>query len=147
MSRKVPTSGGLIIDCRFLALFLGLVFGYFDFEGMNLLRKMLSVRVVCCHSFELISTKIFVRFQACRKKVGNTYPKRHRPVPVKRTAWNKGARMALLIRGTLPHVKKVNGNFKLRKDKIADPVIRQLNVMFWLFKKGKKEETFEIYFV
>ena len=56
-------------------------------------------------------------------------------------------RMALLIRGTLPHVNKVNGNFKLRKDKIADPVIRQLNVTLWLFKKGKKEETFEIYFV
>ena len=56
-------------------------------------------------------------------------------------------RMALLIRGTLPHVNNVNGNFKLRKDKIADPVIRQLNVTLWLFKKGKKEETFEIYFV
>ena len=56
-------------------------------------------------------------------------------------------RMAILIRGTLPHVNKVNGNFKLRKDKIADPVIRQLNVTLWLFKKGKKEETFEIYFV
>ena len=55
--------------------------------------------------------------------------------------------MALLIRGTLPHVNKVNGNFKLRKYKIADPVIRQLNVTLWLFKKGKKEETFEIYFV
>ena len=40
-----------------------------------------------------------------------------------------------------------NGNFKLRKDKIADPVIRQLNVTFWLFEKGKKDETFEIYFV
>ena len=56
-------------------------------------------------------------------------------------------RMALLIRGTLPHVNKVNGNFKLRNDKIADPVIRQLNVTLWLFKKRKKEETFEIYFV
>ena len=72
------------MDCRFLAVFLGLVFDYFDLEGMTLL-KMLSVRLVSCHSFELISTKTFVRFQACRKKVGNTYPKRHRPVPVKRT--------------------------------------------------------------
>ena len=91
-AEKFLYQGGWIIDCRFLALFLGLVFGYFDFEGMTLLRKMLSVRVVCCHSFELMSTKIFVRLQACRKKVGNTYPKRHRPVPVKRTAWNKGGR-------------------------------------------------------
>ena len=60
--------------------------------------------------------------------------------------------MALLIRGTLRHVNRVflfkkNGNFKLRKDKIADPVIRQLNITLWLFEKGKNEETFEIYFV
>ena len=158
MSRKVPTSGGLIIDCRFLALFLGLVFVYFDLEGMTLLRKMLSVRLVCCHSFELVSTKLFVRFQVCRKKVGNTYHKRHRPVPVKtncvkqRRKETQLPRMALLIRGTLRHVNSVflflkNGNFKLRKDKNADPVIRQLNVTLWLFQKGKKEETFEIYFV
>ena len=53
-AEKFLYQGGWIIDCRFLALFLGLVFGYFDFEGMTLLRKMLSVRVVCCHSFELI---------------------------------------------------------------------------------------------
>ena len=64
-----------------------------------------------------------------------------------RTKETQLPRMAPLIRGTLPHVNKVTGNCKLRKDKIADPVIRQLNVTLWLFKKGKKEETFEIYFV
>ena len=80
----------LIADCRLRALFLGLLFGCFDLDtgvlGLTLIHKILSVGFVFCQSFELISTKIFVRFLACRKKVGKRYFKGHCPVHVKRAA-------------------------------------------------------------
>ena len=135
----------LIADCRLRALFLGLLFGCFDLDtgvlGLTLIHKILSVGFVFCQSFELISTKIFVRFLACRKKVWKPYPKRHRSVHVQRTAWKKGERKLYHL-GCNLHVNRVlfwkKGSFKLSKKKIADPDIRQCNVVVVRKRQKKK---------
>ena len=107
-----------------------MLFGCFDldsgFLGLTLTHKILSVRFVFCQSFELISTKIFVRLLACRKKVGKPQEALSSACENElRETKEKGTtlpRMNLLTRGTLPYVNRVllkkNRSFKFRKRKL-----------------------------